>query len=134
MKELRFYVDSSHNDGRGMQASGLGFNFVSWAGAGFMNRWTVDYDDGTLKGKRGEIFHRKPMFHKLIMQLIGEGKIVSIANAGTGVYSITRKEYLSRFPEDPKVQKALAEIEKEEKEEEEKRQKEKTKSESNVLD
>lgn len=133
VKELRFYVDSSHNDGRGMQASGLGFNFISWAGAGFMNRWTVDYDDGTLKGKRGEIFHRKPMFHKLIMQLIGEGKIVSIANAGTGVYSITRKEYLSRFSDDPKVQKALAEIEKEEKEEEEKKRKEKE-SESNVLD
>lgn len=99
VNELRFYCDNSHNDGRGMQSGGLNFEFVSWDSFGFMNRWVEDYcsPDGKLKGKAGEIFQRKPMFHKLIMQLIGEGKIVSIANAGTGVYRITRKEYLSRF-------------------------------------
>ncbi|MBR6517638.1 MAG: hypothetical protein IKT40_12475 [Bacilli bacterium] len=101
-----FYVDASHNDARGMKADGLGFNFVSWdKQGGFMNRWTCDHEEVvikddkkiTLKGKRGEIFHRKPLFHKEIMRLIGEGKIVSIGNAGTIVFEMTREEYLSRF-------------------------------------
>lgn len=103
--KLIFYCDASHNDGRGMQAGALGFNFVSWDGCGFMNRWTCDHEEViekngkkvSLKGKEGEIFHRKPMFHKEIMRLIGEGKIVSIANAGTIVYHMTRNEFLSRF-------------------------------------
>ena len=100
--ELIFYVDASHNDSRGMQATGLAFNFVSWEGQGFMNRYVEDVDvkreDGKrLHGKKGEIFHRKPMFHKLIMELIGENKIVSIANAGTIVYRMTRNEFLQRF-------------------------------------
>ena len=100
--ELIFYVDASHNDSRGMQATGLAFNFVSWEGQGFMNRYVEDVDvkreDGKrLHGKKGEIFHRKPMFHKIIMELIGENKIVSIANAGTIVYRMTRSEFLQRF-------------------------------------
>lgn len=96
---LTFFVDASHNDGRGMGNSALNFTFESWQGCGFKNRWTCDYtsEDGRLRGKRGEIFERKPMFHKQIMQLIGEGKIVSIANAGTIVYYIDRQEYLDRF-------------------------------------
>lgn len=100
VKELKFYVDASHNDGRAMVA--MGFNFVSWEGCGFMNRWTVDYcsPDGKLKGKAGEIFHRKPMFHKQIMQLISEGKIVSIANAGTAVYETTEEEFLACMRKD----------------------------------
>lgn len=106
VEKLIFYVDSSHNDARGMKADGLGFHFVSWdMQGGFMNRWTCDHEEvvekngkkTTLKGKRGEIFHRKPMFHKEIMRLIGEGKIVSIPNAGTTVYDMTRSEFLSRF-------------------------------------
>lgn len=105
--ELIFYVDASHNDSRGMQATGLAFNFVSWDGCGFMNRYVEDIDikreDGKrLCGKKGEIFHRKPMFHKLIMELIGENKIVSIANAGTIVYKMTRSEFLSRFEDGTK--------------------------------
>lgn len=103
--ELIFYVDASHNDSRGMQASGLAFNFVSWEGQGFMNAFTEDcheelIKDGKkqiLKGKKGDVFHRKPMFHSAIMRLIGEGKIVSVANAGTIVYSMTRDEFLSRY-------------------------------------
>lgn len=107
--ELIFYCDASHNDGRGMSHSALNFNFVSWDGCGFMNRWCCDYngdeDDRVtkngksfkgLKGKKGEIFHRKPMFHQQIMQLMSEGKIVSIANAGTSVYSLHRAEWLER--------------------------------------
>lgn len=109
VNELIFYCDASHNDGRGMSHSALAFNFVSWDGCGFMNRWTCDYDgvqddrvckNGKgfkgLKGKKGEIFHRKPLYHQQIMQLMSEGKIISIANAGTSVYSILRKEWLRR--------------------------------------
>lgn len=98
--ELRFYIDSSHNDGRALKT--LGFHFISWKGCGFMNMFTEDVDDidtvsgKHLKGKKGEIFHRKPMYHKQIMRLIGEGKIISIANAGTTVCSITRSEILER--------------------------------------
>ena len=120
VNELRFYVDASHNDGRGMgllntsdwetEKSGLSFNFISWEGAGFMNMYTEDYngelDSETLelfprvkalKGSRNEIFHRKPMYHKEIMYLMKKHKIISIENAGTIVYSITRDEFLNRF-------------------------------------
>lgn len=102
---LIFYCDASHNDGRGMQAGALGFNFISWTGCGFFNIWTEDHEEivekngkkSVLKGKKGEVFHRKPLFHKEIMKLIGEGKIISVANAGTIVYHMTRTEFLSRF-------------------------------------
>lgn len=109
VNELIFYCDASHNDGRGMSHSALAFNFVSWQNCGFMNRWKCDYDGSQdprvckngkgfkgLKGKKGEIFHRKPLYHQQIMQLMSEGKIVSIANAGTSVFSILRKDWLSR--------------------------------------
>ncbi|MBO8427501.1 MAG: hypothetical protein IAC58_02980 [Firmicutes bacterium] len=94
VNELKFYVDASHNDGRAMES--LNFSFAEWKGEGFMNMWIEDYcsEDGKLKGKKGEIFHRKPMFHKRIMELIGEGKIVSIANAGTIVYTTTKEQFL----------------------------------------
>ena len=118
VNKLIFYCDASHNDGRGMSHSALNFNFVSWKGEGFMNLWTEDYDgskdnrtihvekkDGTveersfkgLKGKKGEIQHRKPLFHKQIMQLMAEGKIISIANAGTIVYEMDRNKWLQRM-------------------------------------
>lgn len=107
VNHLIFYVDSSHNSSQGMQAGALNFNFVSWTNCGFMNRWVEDHceiveKDGKkikFEGKKGQIFHRKPMFHKEIMRLIGEGKIVSIANAGTSVFDITRDEFLARFEE-----------------------------------
>ena len=104
VNQLCFYVDASHNDGRAMVA--MGFDFVEWQGEGFMNRWCTDYNGQTdeeldenktaLKGTKGEIFHRKPMFHKHIMRLIGQNKIVSIGNAGTQVYKIERNSYLQR--------------------------------------
>lgn len=103
VNRLCFYVDASHNDGRAMTA--MGFEFDSWDGCGFMNRWCCDYDGQTeeieenknaLKGSKGVIFHRKPLFHRHIMRLIGQNKIVSIANAGTICYHINRDEYLSR--------------------------------------
>lgn len=94
VNELKFYVDGDHNDGRSLET--LGFTFESWNGAGFMNMWTCDFNEGGLKGKKGEIFHRKPMFHKKIMELMNEHKIVSIANAGTIVYSLIKNEYLNK--------------------------------------
>lgn len=97
VNRIVFYVDASHNDGRGMLNSNSFFKFVSWQGGGFMNRWTQDYQDEefpNLHGKKGQIFQRKPMFHKRIMELIGKGIIVSIPNAGTSVYEMTRKEFL----------------------------------------
>ncbi len=100
---LVFYVDASHNDGRGMHSQAMGFDFVSWEGCGFMNAFAEDVDDvdpetgKRLVGKKGEIFHRKPMFHKQIMRNIKEDKIYSIANAGTIVCETTRDKYLSRF-------------------------------------
>lgn len=104
-KNYLFYCDASHNDGRGMMAGGLNFNFVSWEGAGFQNYPLEDFE-ATLErgnkktkliGKRGKVFHRKPMFHSAIMKLIENCKLISVANAGTSVYRITRDEFLSRF-------------------------------------
>ena len=107
VNHLIFYCDASHNDGRGMESGALNFNFKEWSCIGFMNRYVTDVDERTEDGKRlsgtaGQIFHRKPMFHKLIMKLIGENRIVSIANAGTSVYEITRDEFLSRFENNEK--------------------------------
>lgn len=94
VNELKFYVDADHNSGKSLET--LGFNFESWDGSGFMNMWTCDYNDNNgLKGTKNEIFHRKPMFHKKIMELMKEHKIVSIANAGTIVYSLIKKNYLN---------------------------------------
>ena len=96
--KIVFYVDASHNDGRGMLNSNSLFKFVSWKGGGFMNRWTQDYNDEefpNLHGKKGEIFQRKPMFHKRIMELIGKGIIVSIPNAGTSFYEMSREDFVN---------------------------------------
>lgn len=96
VNELKFYVDADHNDGKSLET--LGFNFESWNDCGFMNMWTCDYNDNNgLKGSKNEIFHRKPMFHKKIMELMKEHKIVSIANAGTIVYSIKKNEYMGKI-------------------------------------
>lgn len=96
VKELKFYVDADHNSGKSLET--LGFTFESWDGYGFMNMWTCDYDDNQgLKGSANEIFHRKPMFHKKIMELMKEHKIVSIANSGTIVYSLDKENYLKQF-------------------------------------
>ena len=101
VNELIFYVDASHMDGRAMES--MNFKFVSWKGAGFMNVFLKDVDevyvrdDGkkvSIKGKKGEIQQRKPLAHKRIMELIRDGYIVSVANAGTSVYSLNREEYL----------------------------------------
>ena len=93
--KIVFYVDASHNDSRGMTNSNSSFKFVSWTGCGFINMFTEDFDDGNgLKGKKNEVFMRRPMFHKQIMKAIGDKKIISIANAGTIVFEMSRKEFV----------------------------------------
>lgn len=82
VKSLLFYVDSDHNSANSM--STLGFDFVSWKGNGFMN---VDVETG-------EVFQRKPMKHKEIMEKIRNGKVYSVSNAGTIVYSLDKEKWL----------------------------------------
>lgn len=82
VNKIVFIVDADHNDGRSLET--LGFNFVSHKGAGFMN---VDVETG-------EVFQRKPMQHKLIMEKMSKGKIYSVANAGSIIYTIERENYL----------------------------------------
>jgi len=85
VNKLVFIVDADHNDGSSLES--LGFRFISHSGHGFMN---VDVETG-------EVFQRKPMQHKLIMEKIAAGKIYSVSNAGSIIYSIDRTEYLSKI-------------------------------------
>jgi len=85
VNKIVFIVDADHNDGRSLET--LGFKFVSHKGAGFMN---VDITTG-------EVFHRKPMQHKLIMEKMSKGEVYSVANAGSIIYMIERDEYLNNM-------------------------------------
>ncbi len=94
VKKIVFIVDADHNSGDSLKT--LGFKFVSHKGNGFMN---VDRTTG-------EVFHRKPMQHKQIMEKMRKGDIYSVANAGSIVYMIDRNEYLkAKYPNhiDPDV-------------------------------
>jgi len=82
VNKIVFIVDADHNDAKSLES--LGFTFVSHNGNGFMNVDTVT----------GEVFHRKPMQHKLIMERMAKGEIYSVANAGSIIYTIDRNEYL----------------------------------------
>lgn len=95
--KIVFYVDASHNDSRGMTNSNSSFKFVSWEGTGFINMFTEDMNTEKLKGKKGEVFMRRPMAHKEIMKAIEEHKIISIANAGTIVFEMSRKEFVNNL-------------------------------------
>jgi hypothetical protein len=85
VNKIVFIVDADHNDGRSLET--LGFKFVSHEGNGFMNVDTTT----------GEVFHRRPMQHKLIMEKMARGEIYSVANAGSIIYMIDRNEYLDGF-------------------------------------
>jgi len=85
INKIVFIVDADHNDGRSLET--LGFKFVSHKGKGFMN---VDTETG-------EVFHRKRMQHKQIMEKMALGKIYSVANAGSIIYMIERDEYLEKI-------------------------------------
>lgn len=112
INELRYYCDASHNAGNSLES--MGFKFLEWKDGGFMNILTEDLNevytrpqDGNkvaIKGKKGDVQQRKPMAHKRIMELMAEGKIISVGNAGTSVYCTTREEYLA-----PKEGEAAAE-------------------------
>lgn len=82
VKTLLFYVDADHNSAQSMDT--LGFDFVSWDGNGFIN---VD-------SKTGETFQRKPMIHKQVMQWMKEGRVYSVANAGTIVCTLDKDKWM----------------------------------------
>lgn len=84
VKSLLFYVDADHNSAQSMGT--LGFDFVSWKGNGFMN----------VNVETGEVFQRKPMIHKQVMQWMSEGKVYSVGNAGTIVYKLDKEKWLER--------------------------------------
>ena len=80
--KIVFIVDADHNDAKSLDS--IGFKFVSHEGHGFMNVDTTT----------GEVFHRKPMEHKQIMEKMSKGLIYSVANAGSIIYMIDRNDYL----------------------------------------
>jgi hypothetical protein len=45
----------------------------------------------------GEVFHRKPMQHKQIMERMAKGEVYSVANAGSIIYMIERNEYIEKY-------------------------------------
>ncbi len=83
VNKIVFIVDADHNDGKSLES--LGFKFVSHRSNGFMN----------VNTETGEVFQRKPMQHKLIMEKMASGQVYSVANAGSIIYTIDRNEYLS---------------------------------------
>lgn len=102
--ELRYYSDASHNSGQSLET--IGFNFVEWKNGGFMNILMDDLNevytrpDGKkvpIRGLKGEVQQRKPAAHKRIMELMAAGKIISVGNAGTSVWSITRDRFLELY-------------------------------------
>jgi hypothetical protein len=48
----------------------------------------------------GEVFQRKPMIHKQVMQWMAEGRVYSVANAGTIVYVLYKQKWLDMKAEE----------------------------------
>lgn len=69
-----YFVEFDHTNGNSLPQ--LGFDFVEYSGAGFVN---VNKEDGTW-------FHRQPMRHKEIMEQIKRGEVYSVFNSGTKNY------------------------------------------------
>lgn len=90
-----FYVDADHNDGKSLTT--LGYDYVGWDTNGFHNYAVNDIDIPKLKVKQGQIFQRKPMIHKTIMEYMAKGDIVSIGTSGTIIYELHREEYLKKM-------------------------------------
>ena len=86
VNKIVFIVDADHNDGKSLES--LGFKFVKFDGCGFMN----------VNALTGEVFQRKPMQHKLIMEQMSRGEVYSVANAGSIIYMLEKNEYLSKKP------------------------------------
>ncbi len=76
VEKLKFYSDYDHNIGGSMEQ--LGFKFVSYSKGGFMNLWL----------ETGEVKHREPSNHKLIMEKTKEGLLLAIPNAGVKTFEL----------------------------------------------
>jgi hypothetical protein len=84
-ENILFLVDADHNDGKSLER--LNYKFISHNSQGFMNMY-VDTK---------EVFMRNPRQYKNILDLIENGSVITIENAGTYVYSIKRSEYLKNI-------------------------------------
>lgn len=93
--KIVYYVDADHYDGKNMVA--LGYNFRLWDNGGFHNYALEDIDIPGLKVKAGQMFQRKPLIHKKIMELMKDHKMISIATAGTIIYEINRSDYIRKL-------------------------------------
>ena len=87
VEKLKFYSDYDHNIGGSMEQ--LGFNFVSYSKGGFMNLWL----------ETGEVKHREPGRHGLIMEKMKEGSLIAIPNAGVKTFELIPDRELFPVPE-----------------------------------
>jgi hypothetical protein len=69
-----YFVEFDHTNGNSLPH--LGFDFLEYSGAGFMN----------VRAETGVPFHRQPMNHKQVMQDIRDGKVYSVHNAGVKTF------------------------------------------------
>ena len=76
VEKLKFYSDYDHNIGGSMEQ--LGFDFVNYSKGGFMNLWL----------ETGEVKHREPARHKLIMEKMKEGLILAVPNSGVKTFEL----------------------------------------------
>ena len=87
VEKLKFYSDYDHNIGGSMEQ--LGFKFVSYSKGGFMNLWL----------ETGEVKHREPGRHSLIMEKMAEGSLIAIPNAGVKTFELVPDRELFPIPE-----------------------------------
>ena len=80
VKKLKFYSDYDHNIGGSMET--LGFKFVGYSKGGFMNLWL----------ETGEVKHREPSKHKIIMEKMSQGLILAIPNAGVKTFEMNLED------------------------------------------
>ena len=83
IEKLKFYSDYDHNIGGSMEQ--LGFDFINYSKGGFMNLWL----------ETGEVKHREPTKHKIIMEKMAQGLILAIPNAGVKTFEliVDREKY-----------------------------------------
>lgn len=79
VEKLKFYSDYDHNIGSSMEQ--LGFNFINYSKGGFMNLWL----------ETGEVKHRDPSNHKLIIEKMKEGLVLAIPNSGVKTFELIVK-------------------------------------------
>lgn len=80
---LIFYVDAIHNRSDSMEA--LKFKYIKRT-PGFMNLWL----------ETGEVKHRQPNIHSLIMQKMKDGEILPIPTTGTKTYVLEITEEMRK--------------------------------------